>query len=239
MLCIQPQLWSRASDSSDGAQMYKIPVMLNPDPGLGRPLTVPRDFKVPAVQYWHGRMSDTLKVAKAALQAAQDKYAAYSRANKLDVSYEVDEYVLLNSKNIKLKGPRDGSRKFHPRFIGPFKIIKKVGKVSYKLDLPDNMSRIHPVFHVSLLKKWKLPFRAQPPPPTLEVEGETLWLFKRILDHRPKGRKHEYLVQWQGYGHEHNSWNPSPISSTVQPKFPNIGVTLKTHLQRLNRLIQS
>ena len=109
---------------------------------------------------------------------------------------------------IRLKGPRDGSRKFHPRFIGPFKIIKKVGNVSYKLDLPDNMSRIHPVFHVSLLKKWMLPFRAQPPPPTIEVEGETLWQFEKILDHRKKGRKQEYLVKWLNYGHEYNSWEP-------------------------------
>jgi hypothetical protein len=188
-------------------QEFKVPVMLNSS-GSKTPLTVPRDFKVPAVQQWHGRMSETLKAAKTALQAAQNKYAAYSKTKKLDVSYAVDEYVLLSSKNIRLKGPRDGSRKFHPRFIGPFKIIKKVGAVAYKLELPENMKRVHPVFHVSLLKKWVVPFRSQPPPPTLEIEGEPLWLFERILDHRKKGRKHEYLVKWKDYGHEHNSWEP-------------------------------
>jgi hypothetical protein len=187
---------------------FKIPVMLNSDPETPTPLTVPKDFRVPAAQHWHGNMSETLKAAKAALQAAQNRYAAYSKTKKLDVSYAVDDFVLLNTKNIKLKGPQDASRKFHPRFIGPFKILKKVGTVAYKLELPVNMSRIHPVFHVSLLKKWTLPYRTQPPPPTIEIEGETLWLFERILDHRKKGRKNEYLVKWEGYGHENNSWEP-------------------------------
>ena len=107
---------------------FKIPVMLNSDPETPTPLTVPKDFKVPAAQHWHGNMSETLKAAKAALQAAQNRYAAYSKTKKLDVSYAVDDFVLLNTKNIKLKGPQDASRKFHPRFIGPFKILKKVGR---------------------------------------------------------------------------------------------------------------
>jgi hypothetical protein len=44
-------------------------------------------------------------------------------------------------------------KKLSPRFIGPFPIIKKVGEVAYKLELPESLSGIHNVFHVSMLRK--------------------------------------------------------------------------------------
>ncbi|PKU81795.1 hypothetical protein MA16_Dca003811 [Dendrobium catenatum] len=46
------------------------------------------------------------------------------------------------------------SGKLNPRYIGPFEIIERVGKVAYRLALPTDMSNIHNVFHVSMLKKW-------------------------------------------------------------------------------------
>ena len=44
--------------------------------------------------------------------------------------------------------------KLAPRYIGPFPIIKHVGKVAYKLELPESMNNIHPTFHISLLRKY-------------------------------------------------------------------------------------
>ncbi|GJX77249.1 hypothetical protein Tco_0324060, partial [Tanacetum coccineum] len=49
---------------------------------------------------------------------------------------------------------RFGKRgKLNPRYIGPFKIITKVGTVAYRLELPEKLSRVHSKFHVSKLKK--------------------------------------------------------------------------------------
>ena len=47
-----------------------------------------------------------------------------------------------------------GQGKLNPRFIGPFKIIERMGKVAYKLELPSELDRIHNIFHVSMLKKY-------------------------------------------------------------------------------------
>ena len=44
--------------------------------------------------------------------------------------------------------------KLSPRYIGPYKILKRMGKVAYELDLPNDLAMVHPVFHVSMLRKF-------------------------------------------------------------------------------------
>ena len=53
----------------------------------------------------------------------------------------------LNSKRFNMKG------KLAPRYIGPFKILERCGEVAYQLELPESLSGVHDVFHVSQLKK--------------------------------------------------------------------------------------
>ena len=172
-------------------------------------------FKVPAAERFHARMQETLKAAKDAMRQAQNRQKQYADLRKSERSFAVGDMVMLSAKHINLKKPAEATRKLLPRFIGPFKVIQKVGvpgkEVAYKLELPDSMQRVHPVFHVSLLKPFHRDGREQPVPPPIELEdGDVLWQFEEILDDRKAryGRKHDYLVKWLGFGHEHSSWEP-------------------------------
>jgi len=94
--------------------------------------------------------------------------------------------------------------------VGPFKVIQKVGKVAYKLELPASM-KVHPVFHVNLLHKYRSDGTVQPPPPPVLVDDQLEYEVERILQHRDvalgrKRSRREYLIKWLGYGPEHNSW---------------------------------
>ena len=60
--------------------------------------------------------------------------------------------VLLSAKNIRLNRP---SKKLDHRFLGPFRVVKPIGKQAYELELPERYSKLHPVFHVSLLEPWR------------------------------------------------------------------------------------
>ncbi len=100
-------------------------------------------------------------------------------------------------------------KKQSSHFIGPFPIQRQVNEVTYQLQLP-SMYRIHPTFHVSLLK----PFSPSPTgrtepdaPPTPEfLEEAAVYQVRDILDSRRCNTRLEYLVNWEGYGPEKRSW---------------------------------
>ncbi|GJR51364.1 hypothetical protein Tco_1401885 [Tanacetum coccineum] len=94
---------------------------------------------------------------KQRMQAARDRQKSYADLKRKPMEFEVGDKVML--KVSPWKGVvRFGKRgKLNPRFVGPFKVIKRVGDVAYKLELPDELpeelSRVHNTFHVSNLKK--------------------------------------------------------------------------------------
>ncbi|GJW50207.1 putative reverse transcriptase domain-containing protein [Tanacetum coccineum] len=87
------------------------------------------------------------------LQASRDQQRSYADKRRKPLEFQVGDKVML--KVSPWKGViRFGKRgKLNPRYIGPFKILAKVGTVAYRLELPKKLSRVHSTFHVSNLKK--------------------------------------------------------------------------------------
>ena len=94
---------------------------------------------------------------------------------------------MLSAEHIAL----EGSRKFTPKWLGPYKIVERIGELAYRLDLPPNM-HLHPVFNVSRLKKYVRGGGdgTQPPPPVLIESGdEPEFEIDRIVAQRGSGRR--------------------------------------------------
>ncbi|GJY58307.1 putative nucleotidyltransferase, ribonuclease H [Tanacetum coccineum] len=97
--------------------------------------------------------TEKIVLIKQRMQAAQDRQKSYADRKRKPMEFEIGDRVML--KVSPWKGVvRFGKRgKLNPRFVGPFKVLAKVGKVAYRLELPQELSRVHHTFHVSNLKK--------------------------------------------------------------------------------------
>jgi hypothetical protein len=87
------------------------------------------------------------------LRAAQSRQKNYADKKRREISFDPGDFVYLKVSPIR------GTRRFQvqgklaPRYIGPYQVLKKVGAVAYRLELPREMADIHPVFHVSQLRR--------------------------------------------------------------------------------------
>jgi len=117
--------------------------------------------------------------------------------------------VLLSTKHLKLKVLNIGSNKLMPKCVGPFQVLKRIGPLAYRLDLPDSM-QTHNVWHVTYLKAYKTDGRKPHPPLPEIIDGELEFEVDCILDHRTRrrGTKQitEYLIHWKGYSEAYDLW---------------------------------
>ncbi|GJT04319.1 putative reverse transcriptase domain-containing protein [Tanacetum coccineum] len=90
---------------------------------------------------------------KQRMQAARDRQKSYADLNRKPMEFQVRDRVMLKVSPWKVVVRLGKWRKLNPRYVGPFKVLEKVGSVAYKLELPQELSRVHNTFHVSNLKK--------------------------------------------------------------------------------------
>ncbi len=167
---------------------------------------------VAAVEQLLVELRQTLVDVDADLHRAQEYQRKYADRNRRDVSYVVGDRVWLDTSDITFAV---GTHKLLDKFIGPYPIVEVVSPVAYKLELPQRLSRLHPVFHVSKLKRevtdaGKFPGRVQVdrPAPAAKVDGEDAWAVERIVDKRKRNGRVEYLVKWENYPDVDNMWLP-------------------------------
>ncbi|XP_070050111.1 uncharacterized protein [Nicotiana tomentosiformis] len=88
------------------------------------------------------------------LKAVQSRQKSYSDKRHRELEFMVGDKVFLKVSPMK-RVMRFGKKgKLSPRFIGPYEILEKKGNVAYELALPVELSSVHPVFHVSMLRKY-------------------------------------------------------------------------------------
>ncbi|GJR23145.1 putative reverse transcriptase domain-containing protein [Tanacetum coccineum] len=90
---------------------------------------------------------------KQRMQAARDRQKSYADVRRKPLEFQVGDRVMLKVSPWKGVVRFGKWGKLNPRYIGPFKVLAKVGTVAYRLELPQQLSRVHSTFHVSNLKK--------------------------------------------------------------------------------------
>jgi hypothetical protein len=146
------------------------------------------------------------KNAQEALVHAQEAQRRWYNSKRSSRHYAIGDLVILKSTNIKTKRP---CKKLDARYLGPFPITAKIGKLSYRIELPPAMARLHPVFHVSLLEKWNKPRDGQVfrPGPT-ELDDGNRYEVEAILAHKLIRSKLHFHVKWLGWPPEESTWEP-------------------------------
>ncbi|GJW68452.1 putative reverse transcriptase domain-containing protein [Tanacetum coccineum] len=109
------------------------------------------------------------------MQAARDRPKSYVELKRKPMEFQVGDRVML--KVSPWKGVvRFGKRgKLNPRYVGPFKVLEKVGSIAYKLELPQELNRVHNTFHVSNLKKCYFDEPLAVPLEGLHIDGTSLF----------------------------------------------------------------
>jgi hypothetical protein len=146
------------------------------------------------------------------LKTTQSRQKSYADNRRRELIFEVGDFVYLKvspmrgMKRFMVKG------KLSPRYIGPFKILERKGEVAYQLELPDSLSDVHDIFHVSQLKKFLRVPEEQLPMEELKVNGDLTYLEHpiRILETSRRITRSKVInickVQWSHHSKDEATW---------------------------------
>jgi len=163
-------------------------------------------------------MREMERELKACLDIAAEKMKELY--DKGDIpEFQEGDLVFLDARNLKEKiqtkdePTRAMTRKLRKKRIGPYKVLQKLGSLSYKLELPDELRNngVHNVFHITLLTKAPsdtIPNRTPIQPPPITIEGVEELEVEEVINSRLKNRQLQYLVKWKGTKDMENSWEP-------------------------------
>jgi hypothetical protein len=160
------------------------------------------------------------------LRAAQMRQKSYHDKAKAPGEFEVGNYVYLKvspTKGVQRFGVKG---KLAPRYIGPYEVTEKFGTVAYRTRLPDRLSAVHDMFHVSQFKKCeKIPEAQIIEETNAEIEPD-LSLAEypmRVLDQKERQTRRQrvkmYKIQWSHHPEEEATWETEQFLNTKYPDF--------------------
>ncbi|GKD26476.1 putative nucleotidyltransferase, ribonuclease H [Tanacetum coccineum] len=165
--------------------------------------------------------NEKVAVAKEKLKEARSRQKSYADKHRRDLEFQVGDRVFLKVspfrgvKRFGIKG------KLSPRFIGPFEILERIGEVSYRLALPPQLSHVHDVFHVSLLRGYhyhplhvaSYPFDQIQPDMSLSEEPES------ILDRQERVMRNKVIpfvkILWKNHPEREATWETKRFTKSL------------------------
>lgn len=207
-------------------QTTPFEVVYGQPPALHLPY-FPQSTTVDAIDRSFVAREEMINKLQGNLVRAQTRMKRLADRNRTDREFTEGDWVFLKLQPYRQSSTQHrASEKLSPRFFGPYQVLHKVGKVAYTLNLPPN-SRIHPTFHVSLLKPCPNPqVPVQPLPEdwgNLDQPKAPLKILKRRMVQKRNKAITEVLVQWHGELPEEATWE---ILYTLQKQYPLFDTTV-------------
>ncbi|KAD5318030.1 hypothetical protein E3N88_17976 [Mikania micrantha] len=166
------------------------------------------------------------------MAAARDRQKSYADKRRKPLEFQVRARIILKVS------PRKGVRRFgkrgklSPRYIGPLEILKRIGPVAYQLQLPDELSEVHDVFHVSNLKKCLSDETLIVPLEEIQVDEQLRYIEEpvEIMDREVKQLKQSKIpivkVRWNSRRGPEFTWERE---DQMMKKYPHLFKTTTTN----------
>ncbi|WOH03791.1 hypothetical protein DCAR_0623191 [Daucus carota subsp. sativus] len=168
---------------------------------------------------------DKVNIVKAKLKATQDRQKSYVDQNRREMEYQVGDKVFLKVSPWKGVMRFSNKGKLSPRYIGPYEIIEKIGPLAYKLALPPELSQIHDVFHVSMLRRYRSDPTHVLKDPGIEINDNLSYIEEpvKIIGHKTKQLRNREIplvkVLWRNHAVEEATWE---TEEHMRSKYPHL-----------------
>ncbi|KAJ9545458.1 hypothetical protein OSB04_025165 [Centaurea solstitialis] len=172
------------------------------------------------------KTTESIELIRERLKTAQSRQKSYADKRRSDLEFSVGDKVLLKVSPWKgvIRFRKRG--KLGPRFIGPFKVVARVGKVAYRLELPPELSLIHDTFHVSQLRKCLADESAHILIDDIQVDERLNYVERpiAILERKTKSLRNKEIglvkVQWEHRKGSEWTWEPEAEMRANHPEQP-------------------
>ncbi|KAL0295738.1 UNVERIFIED_CONTAM: Transposon Tf2-12 polyprotein [Sesamum calycinum] len=166
---------------------------------------------------------EKIQIVKKCLKAAQDRQKSYVDKHRREMEYEVGDKVFLKVSPWKgiLRFGKQG--KLSPRYIGPYEIIERIGPLAYRLALPVELSQIHDVFHVSMLRRYRSDPSHVIREPEVEISEQLTYMEEpaEILDRSVRKLRNKEIpmvkVRWTHHSPREATWE---VEEHMREKYP-------------------
>ncbi|WVZ50402.1 hypothetical protein U9M48_001655, partial [Paspalum notatum var. saurae] len=165
--------------------------------------------------------AENVAKVRESLRIAQSRQKSYADKRRRELTFEEEEFVYLKVS------PLRGTKRFHtrgklaPRYIGPFRITKRVGDLAYELELPEHLSGVHPISRLtaSQLPEEQISLEAA----DLQDNLEYLEYPVQILDRAEKGTRRTRIpvckVLWSNHSVREATWEKE---SDLREMYPHL-----------------
>ncbi|KAK3004090.1 hypothetical protein RJ639_017890 [Escallonia herrerae] len=236
LLDVAQLCFNSRKSSSTGKSAFEI--VNGQQPLLPHTVNVPNAEKSPRAISFSEEWRQNIDLAHSYLEKAARRMKKHADKNRRSQEFTVGDKVMVKLLQQDRKFLRGRDSRLLQKYEGPLTIVKKIGKMAYKVDPPHWWSRqLHPVFHVSMLKPFYEdtadPSRGQIKRQGLKPKAAGKRVAEAILNDRviiaSRKRHQEYLVKWQGQMDEENTWERAADLSAYADKIE------AYHMQKLTR----